>query len=301
VVEHRVDHAAHIPLPIERDRLMLLMVAFNLGFTVFDIYLAHGMSSVQTIYMLIPLICLPIGFVPAVWIALTDTRRPLIIWAHLLGMVACGTIGAVGFAFHLRTVVLPGGEFVWGWVVFSAPVLAPLALSGIATLGIIAALEEPTRRHFLLPGFTVFTVGLTKRRLYFLFIAIGLSAATLSAAIEHAQGGYVNWTEWVPVVLGGACAGAALGYTTRRDPKRGEMVSVLLIGGMAVLLGILGFTFHASFDLGDSGTINVERLIHGAPLFAPMLFADLGLLVLIAAGRKSMPSAAGASVPADAL
>ncbi len=289
MADPRVDRlATHIPLPIERDRLMLVMVAINMGFTTFDVWLAHGMSRMQTLYMIIPLMCLPLGAIPPAWLALTNTRHPLVVWSHLLGMVTCAMIGLMGFAFHLRTAVLPGGDFVWAWAIFSAPALAPVAFAGIAVLGIIAALKEMRRTHFLLPGFTVFTLGLTKRRLYFIAIAIGLGAATLTAAIEHSQGGYENWTEWVPVLFGGACAGAAFGYALRRDPKWREMIGVLLFGAVATLLGVVGFAFHASYDLGDSGSINIERLIHGAPLFAPMLFADLGALMIIAAGRKPL-------------
>jgi hypothetical protein len=39
------------------------------------------------------------------------------------------------------------------------------------------------------------------------------------------------------------------------------------------------------------GSINLERLVHGAPLFAPMLFADLGILMILASCRKRQTQA----------
>lgn len=283
--------SAFIPVPIERDRLMLGFVGFNMGFTVFDVWMAHGMSQMQTPYMAIPTLCLPLGFLPPLWLALTNTRNPLAVLAHLLGMLGCAAVGLMGFAFHMRTAVLPGGEFVWAFVIFSAPSLAPLAFAGIAGLGILAAIRETSPGRYLIPGVMEIPVGLGKRRLYFLSIGLGLAAATLSVAIEHAQGGYVNWTEWIPVVVGGVCTGAALGHAASPHPDGREVSVVFLIGAGAAGLGLLGFTFHASYDLADVGSINLERLVHGAPLFAPMLFADLGILMILASCRKRQTQA----------
>jgi hypothetical protein len=195
-------------------------------------------------------------------------------------------VGVLGFGFHLRTVMLPGGEFVWGGVIFSAPVLATLAFSGIASMGIVASMPEVRPGRYLLPGFAEIPLFFHKRQIYCVLIGLGIAAAALSAAIEHAQEGYLNWTMWLPVVMGGLVAGALIGHGLRREPPVGELIFLLMMVGAAVVLGLLGFAFHAAFDAGPSGRISIERMVHGAPLFAPTLFADLGLMTLIAVGRK---------------
>lgn len=286
MAETAASRFPHVPLPIERDRLMLLMVAMNMGSTGLDVYLAHSIGTVQNAFMHIPILYAPLGVTTAALLGLSPRRPPLLVWAHIAVMLMGITVGIVGFAFHLRTVMLPSGEFIWGGLIFSAPVLAALAFSGISGLGICAAIEEVSPGRYLLPGLLEVSVGLTKRQLYFQFIGFGVTAATISAAIEHAQEGYLSWTMWLPVAAGGLCAGALIGHSLRREPPLGELLAVAGAALLAVPLGILGFAFHASFDAAATGTISLERMVHGAPLFAPLLFADLGMLALIAAGRK---------------
>jgi hypothetical protein len=292
VIERRGTPFSHIPLPIERDRLMMALVAFNMAFTCFDVFLAHSASVVETFFMHIPRYYFVFGVVPPAWLALTNTRKTWILWVHLLCMAGGIMVGVVGFAFHLRTVMLPSGQFVWDWLIFSAPVLAPLAFAGIATMGITAALHETVPGHFDLPGLRDIPIGLTKRQLYFIFIGLGLAAATLTAAVEHSQEGYLNWTMWLPAVAGGIATGAFLGHAAKRRPQSGELFAVLGASALSTAIGLLGFAFHASFDAGAAGTISIERMVHGAPLFAPLLFADLAFLALIAAGRKVGPAPA---------
>lgn len=52
---------------------------------------------------------------------------------------------------------------------------------------------------------------------------------------------------------------------------------------LMVWVGVMGMGLHINFDLpeGPQGGINTERLIRGAPVMAPMLFANMGLLGII--------------------
>lgn len=50
-----------------------------------------------------------------------------------------------------------------------------------------------------------------------------------------------------------------------------------------IVVGAAGFAFHLSVDLADSGAVSLERMRAFAPIFAPLLYADLGLLGLIVA------------------
>jgi hypothetical protein len=44
---------------------------------------------------------------------------------------------------------------------------------------------------------------------------------------------------------------------------------------------MLGFGFHLSADLAGTGSLSLERILAFAPVLAPLLFSDLGLLGLL--------------------
>jgi hypothetical protein len=53
---------------------------------------------------------------------------------------------------------------------------------------------------------------------------------------------------------------------------------------LIALVGAIGVFLHVDTNLVAEGRVIGERFIHGAPLLAPMLFADIatfGLLVLL--------------------
>lgn len=60
---------------------------------------------------------------------------------------------------------------------------------------------------------------------------------------------------------------------------------LLLCGAVLVfqgLVGVAGFFFHILADGGGHGASLFEKLAHGAPAMAPLLFPNLVLLGLIA-------------------
>ncbi len=55
----------------------------------------------------------------------------------------------------------------------------------------------------------------------------------------------------------------------------------------AVIVGVLGFGFHLSADLDGTGAISLERILAFAPVLAPLLFSDLGMLGLLVVAEES--------------
>ena len=51
---------------------------------------------------------------------------------------------------------------------------------------------------------------------------------------------------------------------------------------LMILVGVLGSILHINENLTADGTILGERFLAGAPFLAPLLFADMGALGLIA-------------------
>ena len=64
-----------------------------------------------------------------------------------------------------------------------------------------------------------------------------------------------------------------------------------MIVGIAV--GILGFAFHLSGDLADTGQVSLERILVFAPILAPLLYSDLGILGLIVVANPASANEGG--------
>ena len=50
---------------------------------------------------------------------------------------------------------------------------------------------------------------------------------------------------------------------------------------LMIAVGVLGAILHVNTNLIDQGTIVGERFLRGAPILAPLLFANMGTLGLI--------------------
>jgi hypothetical protein len=68
------------------------------------------------------------------------------------------------------------------------------------------------------------------------------------------------------------------------DPTRGDIWTYLVSMLLVMAVGVVGIFLHLRTNLVVEGIVVGERFIRGAPLLAPMLFADIatfGLLVLL--------------------
>ena len=97
---------------------------------------------------------------------------------------------------------------------------------------------------------------------------------------DHAQNGFFYSTEWVPVGVAAFVVGwLALPIFRPTPPRYLWLAGLVLI--VAAVTGLAGFVFHVAPVIGeDAGTLS-ERIIYGAPIFAPLLFPNLALLGLL--------------------
>lgn len=311
---------ARIGIRISRDRLLLLFAASNLAFLAVDVAIAHSVNSFVPAYEWIPVFA-PWGGVATCLIlslrrsttltrnaglsseaaaasrsaaaedsaaSTEDASSPILLALHVLMMLANVAVGVLGFAFHLMAVSAPAGGWEWAWVVFGAPVLAPLSFAGVGLVGLVAALQEDPRHpgRLALPGLVRVTAPISKTRHLLWLTGLGFLGAGLTSFLDHGQYGY-RWTEWIPVVAGTYAAlltisralisrNAARARMTRQD----DAAYLWTMFGL-IVVGLLGLAFHMSKDLADSGGLSLERMRSFAPIFAPLLFADLGALGLL--------------------
>lgn len=276
-------------IPLSRDQFMLLMVAVNEIFLGIDIYLAHDISGTIVPNEWIPIIYGPVaGAILLVTGLIAFANRPLatvIATAVLLVSIGVGLLGAY---FHVRRLALPdapaGEQFTVRLLVWGPPFLGPLMFSLVGLWGISAAwVEDPpdSGRLRLIGGWHV-RLPLSKTRAYLFMLSLGTLVTVISAVLDHARTGFENEWLWIPVITGlfATVAAAALGFLER--PHRADIMIYVVAMLLLVVTGLVGAALHVDDNLTARGEFVAERFIRGAPFLAPLLFANMGVLGLLA-------------------
>jgi hypothetical protein len=278
-----------IRLPLSRDQFMLLMAATNEFFLALDIYLAHSISGAIRPNEWIPIIFGPIAGALLLLTGLIALRkRPLA--ATLASVVfACSIgVGLLGAYFHVVRAILPtapaGQRVTLDLLVWAPPVLGPLTFALVGLLGISAAWVEdpPDSGTLVLPGGVRLQLPYSKTHAYFFMVGMGTLATVISSVLDHARTGFENPWLWIPTVSGvfGTVVAVTLGGVHR--PSRADLITYTLTMLLLIGVGVIGAVLHIQDNLTSRGVFVVERFIRGAPVLAPLLFANMGTLGLIA-------------------
>lgn len=252
------------------DGALLLegFVAINLAFLTLDIYVAHSVNAFRHPAEWIPLYFSIAG---ALAIAISAGRAALAggraittgagRWAGLVVGWASVAVGVAGLLWHLQSHFFRDATLKN--LVYSAPFIAPLAYTGIGLLLLTNRLVPHGSR------------GWTR---WVLFLAWGGFLGNFGLSLlDHAQNGFFYWTEWIPVAVSALAVGFLLVLTLAR-PTRLLLTTTAWILALQVITGVLGLGLHLRPLLDFSTAPLLDRVIHGAPLFAPLLFVNLALL-----------------------
>lgn len=276
-------------IPLSRDQLMLLMAATNEIFLGIDIYLAHSISGTIVPNEWIPIIFGPIAgllLLSAGLIALK--RRPLATWIATLVFIGSIAVGLLGAYFHLLRAILPqaplGERVSVLLLVWAPPILGPLTFSLVGLLGISAAsVEDPPDSGILRLGAgRSLHLPFSKTRAYFFMVSMGTLATLLSSVLDHARTPFLNPWLWVPTGIGLFACVVALAMGALSRPRRMDTWVYAISMILLILVGVTGTVLHIRENLIAEGTIVGERFLRGAPFLAPLLFADMGALGLLA-------------------
>lgn len=278
-----------IRLPLSRDQLMLLMAAVNEIFLGIDIYLAHQISGTIVPREWIPIIFGPIaGVLLLVAGAIALRNRPAATLLATIVLVGSITVGLLGAYFHLVRAALPSGpegeQLTVRLLVWGPPFLGPLMFAMVGLLGISAAFVEdpPDSGRLWLFGGRRLQLPLSKTRAYFLIIALGTLATLLSSVLDHARTDFENPWLWIPTVVGTFATVTALGLGWVERPHRGDLTIYVIAMLLLIVTGLIGAVLHVDDNLTTRNQLVAERFIRGAPFLAPLLFANMGMLGLIA-------------------
>jgi hypothetical protein len=276
-------------LPLSRDQLMLMMAAVNEIFLGIDIYLAHKISGTIVPNEWIPIIFGPTAGVLLLIAGVIALKRRMLatIFANLIFLASIG-VGLLGGYFHWVRAILPSGpagsQVSLNLLVWAPPVIGPLVFSLVGLIGLSAAWAEepPDSGRLVFWGQRKIRLPYSKTRAYFFMVSMGTLATLISSVLDHARTSFTNPWLWLPIGVGvfGVIVSAFIAMLERI--RRGDLVVYLLAMLALILVGVTGMVLHIQENLTSQGLIVQERFVRGAPFLAPMLFADMGALGLIA-------------------
>ncbi len=285
-----VFHLANVRLPMEKNRLLLIFVGLNLFVTGIDVALAHSINSFVPVYEWIPIYYFPIGAMSCFIIAFQTTPKKIFALIHITLMSIGLMVGFLGTAFHMNAVLNPLGHLSWAWLVFGSPILAPLAFSGISLLGLYAITEEvkDSPGVLVIQGLGTFHAPISRDKHFLWLVGLGFGASAITSIIDHAQYGY-NPYKLIAIVFGLFATSVVLTIALSNEwSKKDELVYFWTMIA-AIIVGVMGFGFHLSGDLAGTGKISLERMLVFAPILAPLLYGDLGMLGLIVVAQQKKP------------
>jgi hypothetical protein len=248
--------------PPFRHVLVELFATANLGILGLDIVLAHSVNEFAHAVE-----WLPIGFSALATLLLA----PGLIWRRYhvgatrrvgLGVAAMAiAMGITGMFLHLESTFFAQQSL--RNLVYTAPFAAPLSYTGVGFLLLLNRMEP---------------AGSAAWGQWVIFLTMAGFAGVLAVSLgDHAQNGFFFRTEWIPVAAA-ALAASFLLTVLIRPLDRGFHRICLVLMGLQVLVGGLGFLFHVRAGLDGVSESIWDNLIYGPPVFAPLLFANLAIL-----------------------
>ena len=259
-------------LAVGRDTAYALFIILNELLLGVETTLAHISNGTLRPYEWVPMLFGPLAGIGL--IAALVGRRKRCRWAIpltvllLVGSIIVGMLGTyLHVAQSLRPTAPSGDRLTLPLLIWGLPPLAPPSFALVGVLGLVGlgglAHEQ-------------------KSRLYFLLSSLGVAIAAVSSVFDHVRSGFTNPWLWVPTVVGvfGLVACFVMGILPHRG--RADLLAFTLAMGAQLLVGPLGSLLHIYHDLGAGNVIVVERLLRNAPVLAPMVFANMGLMGLLA-------------------
>jgi hypothetical protein len=238
-------------------------VVANLAFLGLDIFIAHQENAFRE----------PVEWLPVLFSALAPlvllpgalhVGPPRVTRVLDLGVASTAiVVGVLGMAFHLSSAFF--AERTLQSLVYSAPFIAPLSYVGVGLLLLLVRLEPPGSRQ----------IGP-----WTLFLALGGFVGNLALSLlDHAQNGFFNPLEWVPVAAAAfACSFFGVALVTAERALLRLCIGVCALEGA---IGLAGFALHVREDLQRSAASLGARFVYGAPAFAPLLFTNLAALAAV--------------------
>lgn len=264
----------------------LLVEAFawgNLAFLAVDVYVAHSYNEFAEWPEWIPVAFS--GAAPVVAAIVMGAARVLgrtraaAKWIGIVvGVLALG-VGIGGMILHLESSFF--ARTTLDNLVYTAPFAAPLAYAGVGLLLLADRLIRDDDMEWAR---------------WIVFLALGGFVGNFALSLaDHAQNGFFDAREWIPVIASAVAVGCLLAVVVWPRDAMLRRVTVVVLAGQ-VLVGLAGVWLHVNASLQGAMDTLWGRTVYGAPLFAPLLFPNLALLAWLGlrALRREAPEVAPA-------
>ena len=111
------------------------------------------------------------------------------------------------------------------------------------------------------------------------FVVGNLGFLGVEILIAHQENTFREHAEWIPVAFSAAAPLLLVPGALRLGPQRFTRAIDLMVGGAAIVVGVLGMVFHLSSRFFDELTL--RSLVYSAPFVAPLAYVGVGLLLLL--------------------
>lgn len=252
-----------------------LFALSNIAFLAVDIGLAHAVNNFANPAEYVPIVFSIAAPLILVGVMAAGGIRPLLSsegslsqkLGRRLGLLIgwCSmAVGVAGFLLHLNSSFFV--EQSIKNLVYCAPFVAPLAYTGIGLLLILNRMIDSRTLEWA--------------RWVILLALGGFAGNYVLTLTDHAQNGFFRSTEWIGVVASAWAVSSLVAVLVVYDNRP---LLGLTLGAMIsqIAVGLLGSYFHIAADYQAETQSLWSRILYGAPVFAPMLFADLAILGML--------------------
>jgi hypothetical protein len=269
--------------------LVELFAVANIAFLAVDIGIAHAINAFANRAEWVP-VAFSLVATPALLAAMamgglrpapqgagpTAARRRAARWLGLAVGACSVAVGIIGLLLHLESQFFR--EATLKNLVYTAPFVAPLAYTGVGLLLLLDRMVDARTIEWA--------------RWVSLLALGGFVGNFVLCVCDHAQNGFFRPEEWVGVVAAAAATGILTAVLVVSDnrPLLRLGLGVMLV---QVAVGLLGAYWHVRADLDRPLGTLWQKFLYGAPAFAPLLFADLAALAILAlwARARAIPEA----------
>lgn len=248
----------------QRRLIVDLFVLANIAFLAVDIFIAHNVNNFADPLEWVPFV-FSVAATPIFALAIVAERRFDRRLGRSLGILTgwgAIAVGIGGMILHLESQFFRAQSI--HSLVYTAPFAAPLAYAG---LGFLILMNRMVDANDTAWGRWVVLLGLG-----------GFVGNFILSLCDHAQNGFFLLAEWIPVVSS-AYAVSFFALAVLMPLNRTFLRVCMYLALAQAVVGALGFLLHLRGIFGGVSSVLRENILFGPPVFAPLLFANLAVLV----------------------
>jgi hypothetical protein len=173
-------------------------------------------------------------------------------------------VGIAGLLWHLHADFFQ--QQTLKSLVYTTPFAAPLAYTGLGLLLILDRMIDARTIEWA-QGVVLLAAG-------------GFVGNFVLSLADHAQNGFFEPSEWIGVIAAAFAIGFLAAALVVADDRRLRALCAAVMA-IQIVVGLVGFALHGRANLTQPAANLWDKFVYGAPIFAPLLFADLAVLAVL--------------------